>query len=154
VFSQEYDRTILIVDDIADNLFLLETVLSAEGYRVKSASSGEEALVQLHTTTFDLILVDVMMPGLNGFELTQRIRQSHQSSVPIILLTAYDQASVAQGFKVGANDFIQKPIDLDELVERVANVLSSQQKNQIRPSTIAHEATKRVDANPLETVRR
>jgi DNA-binding response OmpR family regulator len=154
VFSQESDRKILIVDDIADNLFLLETVLSAEGYRVESASSGKQALDKFATTTFDLVLVDVMMPDLNGYELTKRIRESNQSSVPIILLTAYDQANVAQGFKVGANDFIQKPIDLDELLDRVIAILSSQQKNQIRPSTIAHETTKRVDASPLGTASR
>jgi DNA-binding response OmpR family regulator len=111
---------ILVVDDLADNLFLLQTLLEAEGYAVETADSGTIALTKIESTPPDLVLLDVMMPGMNGFEVTQKIRQNEELPfIPILLLTAYDQTSAAQGLNLGANDFIRKPINLDELLARV-----------------------------------
>ncbi|HEY9910227.1 MAG TPA: response regulator [Thermosynechococcaceae cyanobacterium] len=117
--SASGDR-ILIVDDLLDNLFLLQTLLEAEGYSVDTADSGTIALSKIESMPPDLVLLDVMMPDMNGFEVTQRIRQNDQLPfIPILLLTAHDQASAAQGLNLGANDFIRKPVNLDELLARV-----------------------------------
>jgi DNA-binding response OmpR family regulator len=111
---------ILVVDDLADNLFLLQTLLEAEGYAVETADSGTIALTKIERTPPDLVLLDVMMPGMNGFEVTRKIRQNEELPfIPILLLTAYDQTNAAQGLNLGANDFIRKPINLDELLARV-----------------------------------
>lgn len=134
---------ILAVDDVADNLFLLQTILEAEGYQVDTASDGEIALAKVKTTLPDLILLDVMMPRMNGYEVTQHIRQSDDLPfIPIILLTAHGEASITKGLKAGANDFIYKPIDFDELLERVDAFLHGRQESEIRPSTISHREAK------------
>jgi CheY-like chemotaxis protein len=134
---------ILAVDDVADNLFLLQAVLEAEGYQVDTASDGDMALAKVQTSLPDLILLDVMMPRMNGYEVTQHIRQSDDLPfIPIILLTAHGEASIARGLKAGANDFIYKPIDFDELLERVAAFLSAKQESEIRPSAIYHREAK------------
>ena len=114
------DARILVVDDLADNLFLLQTLLEAEGYAVETANSGTIALTKIEATPPDLVLLDVMMPGMSGFEVTRKIRQNQQLPfIPILLLTAHDQASATQGLNLGANDFIRKPINLDELLARI-----------------------------------
>ncbi|MBD2021093.1 response regulator [Leptolyngbya sp. FACHB-36] len=111
---------ILVVDDLADNLFLVQAILEAEGYCVETAESGTQALEKVKLAPPDLILLDVMMPGVNGYEVTRRIRQNRQIPfIPILLLTAHNHVSAAEGLNVGANDFIYKPINLDELLARV-----------------------------------
>lgn len=114
------NNRILVVDDLADNLFLLQTLLEAEGYCVETADSGAIALTKIESTPPDLVLLDVMMPDMNGYEVTRQIRQNAQLPfIPILLLTAHDQASATQGLNLGANDFIRKPINLDELLARI-----------------------------------
>lgn len=113
-------KYILVVDDLADNLLLLKTVLEAEGYVVEVASNGSSALEKVEAMPPDLLLLDVMMPDMTGYEVAQRIRQSERlASIPIVLITAYDEIKSSQGKLVGANDFIRKPIDFDELLSRV-----------------------------------
>lgn len=115
---------ILVVDDIEDNSTLLQVVLEQEGYDVEIASSGREALNKVEHQRPDLILLDVMMPGMNGFEVTQRIRQNdHIPFIPILLITGYDQFSSAEGYEFGADDFIRKPINLDLLLDRIRAIL-------------------------------
>lgn len=114
------EKYILVVDDLADNLFLLKTILESEGYTVDVASNGKAALDKVQSVLPDLMLLDVMMPDMTGYEVTQRIRQSDRlSSIPIVLITAHDEASLDQGQAVGADGFIRKPIDFDELLARV-----------------------------------
>jgi len=111
---------ILVVDDLADNRFLLKAILEAEGYNVELASSGAAALAQAEAVLPKLMLLDVMMPEMSGYEVTQRVRQSTKlASLPVVLITAYGQESAKTGKAAGANDFICKPFDFDELIQRI-----------------------------------
>lgn len=115
---------ILVVDDSPDNVFLIQTILEEEGYKIFTAEDGPTALRLIEQSPPHLVLLDVMMPGMDGFEVTQRIRQNSQLPfIPILLITAYDQPSVAQGLDVGADDFIRKPVEVDELLARVRSLL-------------------------------
>lgn len=117
---------ILVVDDLADNLFLMQTVLEQEGYQVDTASSGRAALKKLQNASYALVLLDVMMPDMNGLEVTQRIRQNHNlDSLPILLITAHDQASMTKGLNLGADGFVRKPVDFDQLLIKIQQVLQS-----------------------------
>lgn len=119
---------VLAVDDVPDNLFLLQTILEMEGFVVDVATSGSTALHKIKTAPPDLILLDVMMPEMNGYEVTQQIRQDDSlPSIPILLITAYDEAAALRGLELGANDFIRKPIDFNELLTRVRAYLHLEQ---------------------------
>jgi CheY-like chemotaxis protein len=113
-------KRILVVDDIEDNVFLLQSMLSEEGYEVDSAKNGKSALAKIEASPPDLVLLDAMMPGMDGYEVTRRIRQNKKLPfIPILLITAYENANVPEGLNLGANDFIRKPIDYDELMARI-----------------------------------
>lgn len=117
---------ILVVDDSPDNLFLVQTILEEEGYKITLAEDGQVALEQVDLSPPDLILLDVMMPGIDGFEVTKRIRENAKLPfMPILLITAFDpaQASVVKGLDSGADDFIRKPVEVDELLARVRSLL-------------------------------
>jgi CheY-like chemotaxis protein len=130
---------ILVVDDLADNLFLLQTLLETEGYRVETADSGQAALSKLCKSPPDLVLLDVMMPGMDGYEVTRQIRQNADlSCIPILLITAYDQESAEAGLAAGANDFIHKPINFDELMQRMQALLN-QSAASSQPNRSAHQ---------------
>lgn len=117
---------ILVVDDLVDNLLLLQTLLESEGYHVEVADSGELALEKIRTLPPNLVLLDVMMPQMNGYELTQIVRQDDRlSAIPIILVTAHRDVHVTHGLLAGANDFIYKPIDADEVLTKVKNFVNS-----------------------------
>jgi DNA-binding response OmpR family regulator len=121
-------KRLLIVDDIEDNLFLLEAILTEEGYEVDSAKNGKEALAKIEASPPDLVLLDAMMPGMDGYEVTRRIRQNKKIPfVPVILITAYENANIPQGLDLGANDFIRKPIDYEELMARIKAFLRLKQ---------------------------
>jgi CheY-like chemotaxis protein len=116
---------ILVVDDLSDNRFLLQTVLETEGYRVDTAEDGQSALAKIQATPPDLILMDVMMPDLNGYEVTQQIRQDASlPTMPILMVTAYDDTVHHQNMTVETNGFIRKPIDFNQLLTQVAHLLS------------------------------
>jgi two-component system sensor histidine kinase/response regulator len=121
--SSKVDR-ILVVDDSADNSFLIQAILEEEDYKVDIADSGMAALAKIDEFPPDLILLDVMMPGMDGYEVTRRIRDNEKLPfIPILLITAYDQPSVAKGLDTGADDFIRKPVEFDELLARVRSLL-------------------------------
>ncbi|MDX2256294.1 MAG: hybrid sensor histidine kinase/response regulator [Pseudanabaenaceae cyanobacterium bins.39] len=115
---------LLIIDDVPDNLFLARTILEEEGYEITTSSNGYEALEIVKTTPPDLILLDVMMPGMDGYEVTKRIRAMKDLPfIPILLITAYDRANAVKGLDLGADEFIRKPIEADELLARVRSLL-------------------------------
>jgi two-component system, sensor histidine kinase and response regulator len=116
--------TILAVDDTPDNLLLLEAILAEEGYNIQTAKDGASALELVKQSPPDLILLDVMMPGMNGYEVTQQIRENPRLPfIPILLITAFDQSSVVEGLDVGADEFVRKPVDPEELLARVRSLL-------------------------------
>lgn len=120
---------ILAVDDIPDNLLILESLLAdVEGYTIHCVEDGETALSSVTQSPPDLILLDVMMPGLNGYEVTQRIRKNKSLPyIPILLVTAHDSSSLSKGLDSGADDFIRKPYDINELMARVRSLLRLKQ---------------------------
>lgn len=115
---------ILAVDDNPDNLFLVQLALEQEGHRVVLVSDGPSALAQIERVPPDLILLDVMMPGMSGYEVTRRIRQNNNLPfIPILLITAHEESSVVEGLDMGADEFIRKPVKIDELQARVRSLL-------------------------------
>ncbi|MTJ10710.1 hybrid sensor histidine kinase/response regulator [Anabaena sp. UHCC 0204] len=115
---------ILSVDDTKDNLILVRTILESEGYDIDSVSNGQAALEKVVEFPPDLIILDVMMPGINGYEVTRRIRNNPEINyIPILLLTAFHESSVVEGLDAGADDFIRKPFDTEELLARVRSLL-------------------------------
>lgn len=115
---------ILAVDDAPDNLFLMQTILETEGYDLSLVEDGYSALEIVEKSPPDLILLDVMMPQMDGYEVTRRIRQnSSLPFIPILLITAYEQSSAIEGLDAGADDFIRKPVDVGELLARVRSLL-------------------------------
>ncbi|BAZ41644.1 two-component hybrid sensor and regulator [Calothrix sp. NIES-4101] len=115
---------ILVVDDSPDNVFLIRTILEEEGYLVSTAENGATALAKIAESSFDLVLLDLMMPGMDGYEVTRRVRENKELRfMPILLITAHDSPNVAQGLDLGADDFIRKPVTVDELMARVRSLL-------------------------------
>jgi two-component system phosphate regulon response regulator OmpR len=113
---------LLVVDDDRRIRALLSRFLSAEGYRVTTAQSAADARLKLEGLHFDLLVLDVMMPGETGFELARAIRES--SAVPIMMLTARDEKeSRIEGLETGADDYLAKPFEPRELSLRIANIL-------------------------------
>src|SRR4030042_1529640 len=124
---------ILIVDDQPQNIELLEAQLVPQGYEIVRATSGEEALGKLSGNQIDLILLDVMMPGMDGFEVTRRVRQDDKNRlIPIILVTALRETEDrVKGIEAGCDDFLSKPVDKMELLARVKSLLKVKVYNDL-----------------------
>jgi putative two-component system response regulator len=116
---------ILIVDDVADNIQVAMNILKEDNYDFSFAISGEAAYELLLNNEFDLVLLDVMMPGIDGFELCQMIKENEKlKDIPVVFLTAkVDIDSISRGFRVGGVDYITKPFQAEELIVRVKNQL-------------------------------
>ena len=114
---------ILIVDDIPKNLQVLSNILNTEGYQIAFASNGKESLVVLETTTPDLILLDIMMPELDGFQVCKALKADERlKDIPIIFITGKAEADdIVTGLNLGAVDYITKPFNATELLSRVKN---------------------------------
>ena len=117
---------ILIVDDVMSNVLLLKVLLTNEKFAIATASNGRQALEQVEKENPDLVLLDVMMPDMSGFEVAQHLKSNPQTAeIPIIFLTALNStADIVKGFQVGANDFISKPFNKEELIIRVTHQIS------------------------------
>jgi adenylate cyclase len=115
--------TILAVDDQPANLRLLDAVLSPRGYRVLRASSGEQALELLPSSGADLVLLDIVMPGIDGYEVCRRIRSASETAyLPVVMITASGHQEKTRAIEAGADDFVSKPFDQSELLARVASL--------------------------------
>ena len=153
---------ILIVDDVPDNREMLEQILELEGYDVVQVPSGEVALEIAPRTSPDLILLDIMMPGIDGFETCKRLKSDEATrNIPVIFITARtDPDDVVKGFQAGGVDYITKPFTLEEIRGRVKNHLSLKlmlQSLQVQSQILnkeVKERTKELDNARLEIIQR
>src|SRR3712207_1035206 len=130
------EETILLVDDDAALLEVTSIVLASEGYRVLTAEDGVEALRILGREDPDLVVLDIMLPRMSGFEVLKKMRE--QSDVPVVLLTAKSQSvDKVVGLELGADDYITKPFDTKELLARIKAILRrfGRQEGKDRKST-------------------
>ncbi|WRH68651.1 MAG: response regulator [Planktothrix sp. GU0601_MAG3] len=150
--------TILVVDDIPANLGVLTDVLGEANFEVLVAEDGESALQKLEYVTPDLILLDVMMPGIDGFETYKRLRENPlNSKIPVIFITALSQPSyVVKGLSLGAVDYITKPFQKEEVLARIKTHLELgrltkmlEQRNQHLSEEIYEHAKARADVQRL-----
>ncbi|MFQ5864148.1 MAG: diguanylate cyclase [bacterium] len=139
-------RTILVVDDVPVNIQLLTTYLASEGYRVISAKDGAEAIQSVQEDYPDLVLLDVMMPKLNGFEVCKIIKSNEDTHfIPVIMVTALNELEYKlKGLDSGADDFISKPFNKLELLTRVKSLLrikllNEELKEKVNELQKAHE---------------
>ncbi len=119
-------RTIMVVDDEQDMVDLIKTMLEAKGYGVQSANSGQEAFNLLGEQKPDLIILDIMMPTINGLEVLVRLRENPDTaSIPVILLTTQmEYKDILEGYQMGANYYIPKPFTKNQLLDGVNSILS------------------------------
>jgi len=116
------EETVLLVDDDAALLEVMSIVLSSEGYRVITAADGAEALKKVGGEGLNLVVLDVMLPRISGFEVLKKIRE--KSDVPVVMLTAKSQSvDKVVGLELGADDYITKPFDTKELLARIRAIL-------------------------------
>jgi DNA-binding response OmpR family regulator len=109
---------ILVVDDEDRSLRLVEAILAPEGYEVVLAHTGQEGLEKIRETRPDIVLLDIMMPGMNGYEILRILRQ--QSDIPVIMLTAKKEVTSARdALNLGADDYVRKPFIKSELLARI-----------------------------------
>lgn len=148
---------LLVVDDEPVNLQILNSFLRIEGYRVKTANNGADAITLMEKEKPELLLLDVMMPGMSGYEVCEQVRAAYDhGQLPIILLTALSQAEDRiRGFNVGANDYLTKPFNKPELAARIRAHLSASKAEQRRIENkqllLELQRREQVEASLLET---
>ena len=134
-------RRILVVDDTPANVRLLEAVLGPRGYEMLTAASGPEALDALTKARPDLVLLDVVMPGMDGYEVCRRLRATPAGAVlPVVMITASGNEEKLRALEVGADDFIAKPFDQAELLARVRSLLRVKEYHDLIESQAAELA--------------
>ena len=118
-------KRILAVDDNPDALSLLKKVLRREGYDVEVVQDGSAAIEMFSEHTFDLVLLDIMMPGVDGFEVSRRLRQGDgRGKVPVVFITSKDDAeSMREGFRSGGSVFLSKPFTANQLTKLVRSLI-------------------------------
>jgi PleD family two-component response regulator len=118
--------SILLVDDSTTNIVLLEAILAKKGYRIETAMNGKEALDSISKRIPDLILLDLLMPKISGFDFLEQLRKNESTkNTPVIVVSALsDDLNISKIMGMGAIDFIKKPIDIQYLVDRVDLLLA------------------------------
>jgi class 3 adenylate cyclase/CheY-like chemotaxis protein len=135
---------VLVVDDVARNIRLLEALLTPEGYEVVAASSGADALARVADSAPDVILLDIRMPDLDGYEVCRRVRSDDRHAfLPIIMVTSAEGEERIKALDAGADDFVAKPLDQRELLARVRSLIRIKQAHD----TIASQAAELADLN-------
>ena len=128
--APSHPARVLVVDDDPRMQSMMRRILEVDGYTVATASEGDAALEALRREPVDLIILDVMMPGADGFEVCRTVRR--ESGVPILMLTARDEAlDKVTGLDCGADDYVVKPFDTEELLARVRALLRRMQPRQV-----------------------
>jgi CheY-like chemotaxis protein len=120
-------KKILLVDDSSTTLMMERMILNKGPYELVTAKDGEEAIEKAASEKPDLILLDIVMPNMDGFEACRRLRESEETrEIPIIMVTTRGEAeNVEQGYELGCNDYVTKPINSLELMTKVKNLLSA-----------------------------
>lgn len=118
--------TVMVVDDVPLNVLLIKKMLSQYSFKLVTANSGQAALDLIAANMPDLLLLDLMMPGIDGFEVIRRLRADEKTKeLPIIILSALNSESdIVKGFQLGANDFINKPIIMEKLLNSVSTQIN------------------------------
>lgn len=149
---------ILLVDDDAELSSMLEQILTKEGYQLTLAADGEIGLRRALSGSYDLILLDVMLPGIDGFQLLQHLRQQSRST-PVLMLTARgDDDDRVAGLELGADDYLPKPFNPKELLARIKALLRRTPNTSVTPESIDYagffinpvDNEVRVDETPLD----
>jgi len=155
--------TILAVDDQPQNLRLLDAVLAPRGYQIVTASSGEQALEKLRQAVPDLVLLDVVMPGIDGYEVCRRIRDNPATAfLPVVMITASGDQEKISSIRAGADDFVSKPFNQGELLARVASLARvkryhdtiNQQADELRRWNAELESRVQAQVEDLQRVNR
>ena len=122
------EPTVLVIDDLPQNTRLLEAILIPKGYQVVTAASGEEGLQALQENQPDLVLLDILMPGMDGYEVCRRIREDPATAfLPVVMITASGDQEKRRALETGADDFVTKPFDQTELLARVRSLVRIKQ---------------------------
>jgi adenylate cyclase len=154
------DPTVLVVDDLPQNVRLLDAVLSPRGFTVVGVNSGEDALAIMHTSPPDIVLLDILMPGMDGYEVCRRIRQDPTTAfLPVVMITASGEQEKLRAIEAGADDFVTKPFDQSELLARVRSLIRVKRYHDTIEAQTAelqgwnHELEERVRAQVQELER-
>ena len=154
---------ILAVDDQPQNLRLLDAVLTPRGYQVVTAASGEQAMERLNEAVPDLVLLDIVMPGIDGYEVCRRIRNNPTTAfLPVVMITASGGQEKIFAIEAGADDFVSKPFNSDELLARVASLarvkryhdMINQQAEELKRWNAELESRVRAQVEDLQRVNR
>jgi CheY-like chemotaxis protein len=123
--NDENLKTILVIDDSTTNVVLLEAVLNTKGYSIETALSVKEAFNIISKHTPDLILLDLLMPKINGYEFLKEIKSNDKTrGIPVVVVSALtDSENIQKSMSLGAHEFIKKPVDIPSLIKLVDNIL-------------------------------
>lgn len=120
---------ILVVDDSSTNIVLLEAILNGQGYQIETAQSVKEAFQVIKKETVDLILLDLLMPKVNGYDFLKELKNSEATKdIPVIIVSAVaDSENKKKSIEMGALDFINKPIDIQEFLDKIESILKKKE---------------------------